>query len=255
MGELNPYAQGYSLDNPDFLRLAEACIRHNLPLNLHANEEVGHTYPGKSTAPLRHYYQLAERFPDLRLILAHWGGGLFFYELMPAVRRTLKNVWYDTAASPLLFPTAKIFNVALQCLDPHKILYGSDYPLRLYPRKQREPDFRPFLRAIDQLNLPPDIYAGIMGDNAARLFELPAAESPPPPTSPDAPVQLDAATPVALLAQAHPETRPVFERHGIPWRDAPLPHWEPLAQAAAARGIAPQTLLDALAAAISAELG
>ncbi|MBN1966649.1 MAG: amidohydrolase family protein, partial [Anaerolineae bacterium] len=46
VGELGPYGQGYRLDDPDFLRLAEACIRHDIPLNLHANEELGHWYPG-----------------------------------------------------------------------------------------------------------------------------------------------------------------------------------------------------------------
>ena len=47
VGELGPYGQGYRLDDPDFLRLAEACIRHNIPLNLHTNEEVGLLLPGQ----------------------------------------------------------------------------------------------------------------------------------------------------------------------------------------------------------------
>ncbi len=89
VGELGPYGQGYRLDDPNFLRLAEACILRGIPLNLHTNEEVGHYYPGKATTPLRDYYQLASRYPELKLILAHWGGGLFFYELMPETRRTL----------------------------------------------------------------------------------------------------------------------------------------------------------------------
>ena len=75
VGELGPYGQGYRLDDPDFLQLAEACIRHNIPLNLHTNEEVGRYYPGKATTPLAHYYELAVRYPELKLILAHWGGG------------------------------------------------------------------------------------------------------------------------------------------------------------------------------------
>ena len=126
VGEISPYAQGYALDDPDFLRMAEACIEHRIPLLLHTNEEVGRHYRGKVPTPLRHYYQLAARYPELKLILAHWGGGLIFYEMMPDVRKTLQNVWYDTAASPLLFPTATIFNVALQCVDRRKLLYASD---------------------------------------------------------------------------------------------------------------------------------
>jgi len=55
VGELGPYGQGYRLDDPDFLRLAEACIDAKIPLNLHVNEEIGHFYPGKAATPLLHF--------------------------------------------------------------------------------------------------------------------------------------------------------------------------------------------------------
>jgi predicted TIM-barrel fold metal-dependent hydrolase len=253
VGELNPYAQGFRLDDPDFLRLAEACIELNLPLNLHAGEEVGPYYPGKSTTPLRHYYHLAQRYPELKLILAHWGGGLIFYESMPRVRRRLKNVWYDTAASPLLYATPQIFPAALTCAAPHKILYGSDYPLRLYPRRQPEPDFAPFVREIEGLHLPAATTAAILGDNAARLFGLietaaaPAPPSIPPPPPP--PGKIEGGMAVARVAAAWPQPQPGFEKYGLPWHDSSAPHWEPIEQAAAARGwdkSARQQLLDNL---------
>ena len=169
-GELGPYGQGCSMEDPDFLRLAEACTLRGVPLNLHVSEEVGHFYAGKSATPLAAFYRLACLFPELDIILAHWGGGLFFYEMMPEVRRRLRRVWYDTAASPLLYPTPAVFRAALACVDPAKILYGSDYPLRICPRAQAGADFRPFLGQIDALNLPPAVRAGIMGGNAARLL-------------------------------------------------------------------------------------
>lgn len=263
VGELAPYAQGFRLDQPEFLRLAEACIQADIPLTLHANEEVGHYYPGKGTTPLVHYYQLACRYPELRLILAHWGGGLLFYELMPSVRRQLRNVYYDTAASPLLFPTASIFPVALQCVDYHKILVGSDFPLLLYPSRlgpQAQPDFCTFQEEIVGLGLEPEVYRALTGDNAARLLGLIPdlsgaserqktglrhAES-------EAGVLEGGIRPsmaVSLVAERWPATRQVFERYGIPWQDSPVPFWEPIAQAAAARGYGPtdqQRLLDEL---------
>lgn len=272
VGELNPYGQCYTLDDPDFLRLIEACIDYDLPLNLHVSEEVGHFYPGKSTTPLRHYYELACRYPELKLILAHWGGGLFFYEIMPEVRRNLANVWYDTAASPLLYPTGAIFNVALQCIDPRKILYGSDYPLLIYPRRQREPDFRPFLAEIEAMGLPPELSAGILGDNAARLFGLIGPDTPAqeaqnqaaPRKSRPSPIITTISAPeqstitglmaVRAVAEVWPQTRAVFDKHGIPWQDTAVPFWEPVVQAAAARGYNSQTrqrLLDELNEAIS----
>ena len=53
VGELNPYAQGHRMDDPHFLRLVEACITADIPLNLHVSEEIGGYYLGKSTTPLR----------------------------------------------------------------------------------------------------------------------------------------------------------------------------------------------------------
>lgn len=256
VGELNPYAQGHTMDDPDFLRLVEACIAYDIPLNLHVSEAVGHYYLGKSATPLRHYYHLAVRYPELKLILAHWGGGLLFYEIMPRVRRELQNVWYDTAASPLLYPTAKIFQLALQAVDHRKLLYGSDYPLLLYPRRQQEPDFRPFIAEIDALELEPEVYRDIMGHNAARLFGL-LEDERERPTTPisrggeeamtEEPVQINLTMPVSLVAKNWPETRSIFEEYGIPWRDSPLPHWEPLQQAAAARGFGPSQQQNLLA--------
>jgi hypothetical protein len=248
VGELNPYAQGFDLNDPDFLRLIETCIVHDLPVNLHVSEEIGLYYPGKSTTPLRHYYWLAQRYPELKLILAHWGGGLFFYEIIPQVGQELKNVWYDTAASPLLYPTDKIFRVALQCLDHRKILYGSDYPLRIYPRRQQEPDLHHFIEEINALNLDRQVFKDIMGHNAAHLFGLLVQNETnltAPPANPlqrfeTAPGSIIGTMAISLVATAWPETQAVFEKYGIPWLDRAVPFWEPISQAAAARGWNPQ---------------
>ncbi len=257
VGELGPYGQGYRLDDPDFLRLVEACIRAGVPLNLHTNEEVGGFYPGKAATPLRDYYRLATRYPELRLILAHWGGGLFFYELMPEVRRALRNVWYDTAASPLQYATRSIFDVALRCVDHRKLLYGSDYPLRLYPRRQAEPDFRPFLAEIAALELPDDVRMDILGGNAALLLSpnpqapFPAREGggkvPPRLAGEGAGGEVTPAMSTLLVAEAWPATRAVIERYNIPCNDSPVPFWEPISQAAAARGISGEALARLLA--------
>lgn len=259
VGELGPYGQGYRLDDPDFLRVVEACIGYDIPINLHVNEEVGHYYGGKAATPLLHIYQLAERYPELKLILAHWGGGLLFYELMPDVQRTLRNVWYDTAASPLLYPTERIFRAALAAVDHHKLLYASDYPLRAYPRYQKEPDFRPFLAEIDALDLPSDQRDDFLGRNAARVLGFLPDERPiaTPPRTRRVEVILDIAgeemreivphMALAAVALTWPETQRIFEKHGIPWHDSPVPYWEPIAQAAAAHGLGPDEQAHLLA--------
>lgn len=256
IGELNPYGQGISFDDPNFLKIVEACIDANLVLNLHVSEEVGHFYLGKSTTRLLDYYHLACRYPELKIVLAHWGGGLIFYEIVPEVRENLRNVYYDTAATPLLYPTQSIFNVALQCISYKKLLYGSDYPLLVYPKKQKEPDFRPFLDEIKEAALSEDVYADVMGKNAARLFGfLPPeiseeTEKKGKKVAGNSKIITEIRDPktttiseymsISAVANAWPITQAVFEKHGIPWKDSPVPFWEPIAQAAAAHGLGPE---------------
>ncbi len=252
VGELGPYGQGYRLDDPDFSRVVEACIDYGIPINLHVNEEVGHYYGGKAATPLLHIYHLAERYPELKLILSHWGGGLLFYELMAEVQKVLRNVWYDTAASPLLYPTERIFKAALTVVDHRKLLYGSDYPLRVYPRVQKDPDFRPFLVEIEALGLPADQREDLLGCNAERLLGLSTngAHTTPSSSSHKGKAVVRAAgdemagivpqMAVAAVALTWPETQCIFEKYSIPWHDSPVPYWEPIVQAAAARGLGPE---------------
>ncbi len=251
VGELNPYAQGFRLDDPDFLKLAERCIEANVPINLHVSEEVGGYYLGKSTTPLRHYYELACRLPELKLILAHWGGGLFFYEMMPRVKRQMRNVWYDTAATPLLYPVEQIFETALTCLDHRKILHGSDYPLLIYPRTMKEADFMPFLNEMAQLPLTDEIRQDVMGLNAARLFGLIGdgvdhrAEIKPLKPKTQELTAVSSMMAVSTVADIWPESRDLFGKFHIPTTDTAVPSWESIQQAAAAQGLTRQQL-DAL---------
>lgn len=151
-------------------------------------------------------------------------------------------------------------------MDHRKLLYGSDYPLLILPGQQREPDFRPFLAQIAGLGLSQEVSDDILGRNAARLLSLLPAEAAPsssPQRRRDERVITDISglsepmvsrfMAVSAVAQAWPETITVFEKYRIPWRDSPVPYWEPIAQAAAAHGLGPaaqQRLLDELNAAI-----
>jgi uncharacterized protein len=256
MGEMGHYSGMYRFNDPDFLRVIEACIELNVPINLHSNEEIGHFYLGKSIIPLRHYYRLICRYPEMKLIMAHWGGGIFFYEIMPEVRRNLKNVYYDTAGGPLVFPTEGIFRAALHLIDHKKILYGSDYPLLICPEEQHgKPDFKPFIDEIDALGLDREVYDDIMGNNCARLLgfiqddrnyvEPEKKEKSAPQAIITELASLEGAKPnyfmaVSLVATTWPETRQVFEKYGIAYQDSPVPFWEPVAQAAAAHGMGPK---------------
>lgn len=257
VGELNPYAQGFDFEDPDFIRLVERLIQLNLPLNLHVSEPVGPYYLGRSITPLDRIYQLAQRFPELKLVLSHWGGGLIFYELNPRIQKVLSNVYYDTAATPLQYRVKEIFEAAVGIVGSAKILFGSDYPLLLYPRQERQPNFKTFLEQIEATNLGDDDLSAILGDNFARLVgwmeEDPSrkdeAHEPSRAPSDVRMAKLDRWAPVSAIARRWPATQRVLTKFGIHWRDEPVPPWEPLEQAAAVRGLGPQArqrLLDEL---------
>lgn len=160
VGELFPWGQMFSLEGPEAGKLASICQERNLPLLLHINENVGHHYPGKGDVSVREAAEFAGKHPELTIIYAHWGGGLFFYELMPELKKQLQNVYYDTAASPFLYDR-NIYRVAREIGILHKILFGSDYPL-LSPRR--------YLRELQEAGLTPRESALIEGENANRLF-------------------------------------------------------------------------------------
>jgi len=162
IGELAFYGSGIDQDALEQLDpIMSLCREHGRPVLIHTNEPVGHHYHGKTPITLAQIYQLIERFPDNNLILAHWGGGLFFYSLMKKqVKERLKNVYFDTAASPFLYD-ASVFRIASQLVGADKILLGTDYPL-LPPAR--------YFSDMDAAGLSQAEVDQICGFNAQRLF-------------------------------------------------------------------------------------
>jgi predicted TIM-barrel fold metal-dependent hydrolase len=162
LGEVFPDGQGFSLEDRDLLSpLVSLLQERGRPLLTHVSEPVGHEYRGKGRTFPQQVIALARNFPELKVVCAHWGGGLPFYELMPEVAQVLGNVFYDTAASPYLYRW-RIFSVGAEMVGAHKILFGSDFPL-IRPRT--------YLAHLGQLPLEEAARRAILGENALRLWE------------------------------------------------------------------------------------
>lgn len=163
IGEIRPDIISDNGNLIDKIRpLAEFAIKNNLILLTHASEPVGHQYSGKGKATPDLIYALITSFPDLKIVCAHWGGGLPFYSLMPEVKQAMKNVYFDTAASPFIY-TSDVYNRVVQLVGEDKILFGSDYPLITQRR---------FLKEIRGLDLPEKVKEKILSDNAMRLLGI-----------------------------------------------------------------------------------
>ncbi len=129
VGELFPEGQGWNLRDLGAVRAFVDSVRElGLILNLHVTEPAGHYYPGKdSTTPELIWPLIEAAGGEVPIVLSHWGGGAAFYELMPEVQEVARNLYYDSAASHLLY-RPDVFRIMAQ-LAPERILFGSDYPL------------------------------------------------------------------------------------------------------------------------------
>jgi uncharacterized protein len=161
IGELMPHGQGFALDQTELLApLAELAVALDVPILTHTSEPVGHLYPGKGEVTLQTVLHLATSRPELKLICAHWGGGLPFYELMPEVAAAAANLWYDTAASPYLYDP-RVYATVRALVGSERILFGTDFPLLRIDRCARQ---------VRESGLPPEEVDAILGGNAARLL-------------------------------------------------------------------------------------
>ena len=164
VGEMRPDVQLFSLMDDEIMApFIEVLRKHKLMLLLHTSEPVGHDYPGKGGITPDMVYPFIAHFPDLTIVCAHWGGGLPFYALMPEVKEAMKNVYFDTAASPFLY-SPEVYNQVIQLVGGDKILFGSDYPL-LAPSR--------LLGEIKSLSLPEETESLILSGNAQRLLGIP----------------------------------------------------------------------------------
>ncbi|MBM4272986.1 MAG: amidohydrolase [Deltaproteobacteria bacterium] len=162
VGELAFYMTDRSEDLTALLApIAELCHHYQAPLLLHATDRAGPEYPGRMLTPLAAVYKAIKAFPETIWILAHWGGRLPFYGLLKKeAPEILRNVYYDTAASPFIYRPV-IYRVVAEMVGPEKILFGSDYPLLGLKR---------YLDDMAEANLPEDWKEMILGKNLAKLM-------------------------------------------------------------------------------------
>ena len=163
IGELRPDTQLFDFGDEEIMPpVVEVLQKNRLILLTHTSEPVGHDYSGKGIITPDKLYPFIVRYPELTIVCAHWGGGLPFYALMPEVKEALKNVYFDTAASPFLYQP-QVYQQVSQLVGAERILFGSDYPLLAQSRVLQE------IRSADLTGEAKDL---ILSGNARRLFGL-----------------------------------------------------------------------------------
>lgn len=163
IGEIHSDNQGFDIGDQDLMTpLMEVARNLQMPILIHSSEPVGHKYAGKGHTTPDKLYQFILNFPNNLIVCAHWGGGLPFYALMPEVSKALRNVYFDTSASPFLY-RFEVFSEVARLVNPQKILFASDYPLLGYQR---------YFKDIENASLSSRDMELIMGGNAVDLLKL-----------------------------------------------------------------------------------
>ncbi len=162
LGELSPHSQGYAIDDAAFGAVLTLAAELRLPVNLHVTDPASRPYPGRVETPLADFARLARAWPQVSFVLAHWGGLL---PLVDADARGLANVSYDTAASPLLYD-AGVWGKFFAVVPRERVLFGSDFPLNLFPRLDAQAGMARFVAEARSANAGDTTFAG----NARRLL-------------------------------------------------------------------------------------
>lgn len=128
----------------------------------HVSEPVGHAYAGKDGLSLSDFAAFATQNPEVEVIGAHWGGGLPFFAVMPEVAEVCGRLWFDTAASSLLY-SADVYARVAAGIGAERILFGSDFPLLSQGRCRAR---------VEDAGMGPEETAAVLGGNASRLLGL-----------------------------------------------------------------------------------
>ena len=156
----------------------EMAARHQVPVMVHTGDTYAPQAKLKYAHPLN-VDEVAVDHPNVDFVVCHLGNP-WFHDTAELLYKN-ENVYADISGLVLEEFTApleaymrdELKNLLLYSGEPHKILYGTDWPLVR---------MAPYLRFVDQLGLTPEHRALLLGENTARLFRLPKISPKQPDT-------------------------------------------------------------------------
>ena len=147
VGELCPQVQNYNLLDPSNREWVEWLQERNWWINFHVTDPVVDRSGSFVPTPLIDFIKFADFYPEQKIILSHLGGLLCFYEHNPRIKHILKNTYYDTAAIPLLYNDS-IYKSIQNMEFCSKILFGTDYPMKSYPKLSRMDQYPKYIKNL-----------------------------------------------------------------------------------------------------------
>ncbi len=164
--KIHPVVQQFLPDDPRMHAIYRTCIELGVPVLSHSGSAHGTVQFAEPKA----FARLLSTFPDLKLVLAHLGGGCWrqtvaFAEAFPQVSFDLCEIIAWTGA-----PNAPTFNeLALMINDigPDRVMLGTDFPWYDLGNTADRVMALPLLSDEQKI--------AILGTNAARILKLPTS--------------------------------------------------------------------------------
>lgn len=167
VGEIHDGVQQFEFLSPQFDDICAAAAECELPICVHITENSARQYLGKVPTKTSHAIEAARANPNTNFIFAHWCGGEIFGS--PQTFTDLENAYFDSAASPLTNGDSA-WGFATRTFS-EKTVYGSDYPLRLYPSRFAQEEMATIAEAARALSHA-DSAGKFLSENILKITAL-----------------------------------------------------------------------------------
>lgn len=150
--KIHPDIQGVAIDDERILPLYRELERRGLPILIHMGDRrYDFSHP-------KRLCNVFEKYPDLRVIAAHFGA----HGIVEEARELLKDTpaMFDTSSSLPIFP-AEYGNELVHWYGPERLMFGVDFPMWHHAC-----EFRRFL----SMGLTEEENQMILYDNFARFY-------------------------------------------------------------------------------------
>ena len=153
---LKPYhSMGVAYDDPAWAPFFEFGNDHRLFTLLHPLGNLGWS-PGNSQT--RGFVELASRYSDLSVLIAHSGGSYAYARAAAWVAKQAENVFLEITLTPV---TSRIIEWLVAEVGAERVLYGTDAPMR---------DPRPQFGWVVHADIDEEAKRKILGLNLCRIL-------------------------------------------------------------------------------------
>ena len=156
--KLHAYYQDFRLDEERLFPIYEELQRQGLVLVAHTGYDFA--FPREKRAEPERIVAITERFPELSFVSSHLGA----WRDWDAVEEHMvgRNIYMETSFGAELLGVERTKEILLSH-PPDRLLFGTDSP---WTDQERA------LELLESMDLPPDLEAKIMRENAAKLLGL-----------------------------------------------------------------------------------